>query len=144
MSSTRPITVSAPALDNGLANMIADLVRQNLADHPQKLTTFDRLRGRVAIVAEDADVALTLEFRAGELRVHDGIVGVPDVCVRADSEDVINLSLLELVPRLGWPDPRGRTVRAIADATRAGRLRVVGGLMHLPLLLRLTRVMSVN
>ena len=95
------------AEDNGLATMVAGLIEQNLADRPDKRADFERLAGRVAIVAEDAGVALTLEFARGTLTVHDGVAGVPDVSVRANSDDVINLSLVELLPRFGLPDPRG-------------------------------------
>jgi hypothetical protein len=132
------------AEDNGLASMVAGLIEQNLADRPDKRADFARLNGRVAIVAEDAGVALTLEFARGSLTVHDGIVGVPDVSVRASSDDVVNLSLVELLPRIGLPDPRGPYARQVFQGSRDGRIRVYGALGHLPLMLRLTRVMSVK
>jgi hypothetical protein len=138
------VVVLAPgAADNGLATMLASLVRQNLEDKPHKQADFARLDGRVAIVAEDADVALTLEFRRGKLVVHDGIVGIPDVTVRAPSDDVMNLSLIEL-GRAGLPDVRGESFRKMWRAMREGRVRVYGALAHAPMMLRLARVMSVN
>ena len=128
---------------NGLACMLADLLRQNLRDKPAKRADFGRISGRVTLVAEDAEVSLTLEFCAGRVVVHHGVVGLPDVTLRADSETVINLSLLE-VGRLGLPSPRGKAVRTMAEALRQGRLRVYGALANLPMLLRLIRLMSVN
>jgi hypothetical protein len=52
--------------------------------------------------------------------------------------------------RLGLPvpDPRDKeavkTVRSIIDAMKKGTLHIYGMFFHLPLLMRLTRVMSVN
>lgn len=138
------IELTAEAENNGLAAMVAGLIEQNLADRPDKRVDFARLEGRVAIVAEDAGVALTLEFSRGRLVVHDGIAGVPDVSVRAASDDVVRLSLVELLPRLGLPDPRGPHTRQVFRQSQSGHIRVYGALAHLPLMLRLTRVMSVN
>lgn len=141
----RPVIELAPgADDNGFALMLADLLRQNMEDHPEKRADFERLLGRVAIVVEDAEVAVTLGFEAGRLRVFDGIVGIPDLTIRASSEEVTKMSLMELLPRFGLPDPRGENTRAILQASREGKIRMYGALMNLPLVLRLTRLMSVN
>lgn len=138
------IELGPGAEDNGFALMLSELIRQNLDDHPHKRRDFLKLSGRVAIVVEDAGVAVTLRFDAGRLTVHDGIVGIPDVTIRADSDEVTQMSLMELLPRVGLPDPRGEATRQILRASREGRIRMYGALPNLPLLLRLTRVMSVN
>lgn len=129
---------------NGLAQMIADLIRQNLEDSPRKRADFGRMLGRVALVAEDADVRLTMEIDPNRLTIHDGIVGIPDMTIRASSEDIINLSLMELTPRFRLPDPRGAINRRVWEGTREGRIQMYGTLANFPLALRLTRVMSVN
>ena len=73
-----PVIVLAPDAErNGLATMLASLVRQNLDDRPDKRPSFARLRGRVTIVAEDIGVTLTLSFEGGRLVVHDGFAGIP-------------------------------------------------------------------
>jgi hypothetical protein len=128
---------------NGLADMIAGLIRQNVMDKPQKRRDFDKLWGRIAIVAEDALVALTLEFNGGTLTVHNGIAGIPDVTVRANSEDVVQMSLVEL-NKWGLPDPKGSAVREVAQKSHGGQIQVHGALWHVPMLLRFTRLMSVN
>ena len=62
-TTAAPLVALAPgAEENGLAIMLGDLVRQNLEAKPQKMADFDALDGRVSIVADDADVALTLVF----------------------------------------------------------------------------------
>jgi hypothetical protein len=131
--------------------MLRDLVKQNLEAKPQKMGDFRALDGNVSIVADDADVALTMRFEAGgKLTIHDGIVGIPDVTIRGPSEAVLALSNMPLATRLGLPipDPRDReavkTVRLVMGAMRDGTLHVYGMAFHLPMMMRLTKVMSIN
>jgi hypothetical protein len=138
------IELAPGAEQNGLAAMLSSLILQNLNDKPDKREDFARLRGRVAIVAEDAGVCLTLVFEGNMLTVHDGIVGVPDVTVRANSDDIVQMSLVELTPRLGLPNLRGNALRQIMHKSQRGEIRVFGALLHLPLVLRLTRLMSIH
>ncbi len=138
------IELAPGASENGLAIMLADLLKQNLEDHPHKVRDFEKLNGSVAIVAEDALVALTLEFQRGKLVLHDGIYGIPLITVRASSDDVMNMSLMELTKRFALPDPRGRINRQVFESMKAGRIHSYGALLHIPFMLRLTRVMSVN
>jgi hypothetical protein len=145
------VTLAPGAEENGLAMMLRDLVQQNLEAKPHKKGDFAALRGSVSIVADDADVALTMRFeRGGKLTIHDGIVGIPDVTIRGPSEAVLALSNMPLATPLGLPipDPRDReavkTVRTVMGAMREGKLHVYGMAFHLPLVMRLTKVMSVN
>jgi hypothetical protein len=135
---------------NGMALMIADLVRQNLEQKPHKCADFESLTGTVSIVAEDAEVSMTIRFDRGHAIIHDGIVGVPDVTIRGDSECVLTLSNLPIHPyfnvplvspndRQGWADLRG-----MISSLLGRKLRIQGAVLHLPLMLRLARVMSVN
>lgn len=137
------VVLGAGAEDNGLANMVAGLIEQNLADHPDKRKDFDRMLGRVAIIAEDVGVSLTLVFQLGQLVVLDGVVGIPDLTVRAGSEEVVQMSLIELGP-LGLPNPRGPEFRKVVNASRRGHIKLFGALTRPTLALRLTRLMSVN
>lgn len=142
----------APGADeNGLANMLADLLRQNMQTKPQKRADFAALDGTIAIVAEDADVALTLRFDQGEqLTIHDGIVGIPDVTIRGSADVIIALSNVPMATPLGLPipDPRDReavgAVRTILSAVSRKKLHLYGALFHLPMVLKLGRLMSVN
>ena len=145
------VRLAPDARDNGLAAMLAELVRQNLEAKPHKKADFAGLGGSVAIVADDADVALTLIFRrGGKLTIHDGIVGVPDVTIRGPSEVIMALSNMPLATRLGlpFPNPRDRdavrAVRTVTDAMRAGRLHVYGMAFHPWMVMKLTRVMSIH
>lgn len=138
------VVLAPGAESNPFAEMLATLVRQNLDDHPAKRATLLRMVGRVCIVATDVGRSVTLLFNGGRLEVCDGIVGIPDVTVRATSDHVLQMSLVELAGRFGLPDPRGETTRAIAKASADGAIHVHGMLPNLPLVLRLTRLMSVN
>jgi len=124
--------------------MLSELLAQNLADHPEKRRDFDRLTGRIALVVDDIDVSITLCFEAGRLTVHGGIYGMPDVTITASSDDIMKMSLMELVPKVGLPDPRGQFTREIFSASQGGKIHMHGALLHMPLMLRLTRVMSIN
>ena len=131
------------AQDNGLAIMVAGLIGQNLLDQPGLAQRFAQMAGRVALVAQDAGVALTLHFQRGELRVWNGIVGMPDLTVVTGSDEIVSLSLLETT-RFGLPDPRGEHLRKIARALTRDQLRIYGVFRHLPLLLQLSRLLTVH
>jgi hypothetical protein len=146
-----PIIELAPGADeNGLANMLSGLVRDNLEAKPHKQADFEALSGRVAIVADDIDVALTMSFERGKLTIYDGIQGIPKVTIRGPSEAILAMSNMPLATPLGLPipDPRDReTVKAVGTvlgATLSGKLHVYGMALHAPLLMKLTRIMSIN
>ncbi len=151
-TTSASIALAPGAENNAFASMLADLVRQNLESKPHKRKDFDALKGTVALVADDADVALTLEFvpqeGKGSLLLHDGIRGVPDVAVRGTSDAIMALSNVPLTRPLALPVPTDRAsaevLRDMIRATRAGELKIYGMLRHFGLLSRLTRVMSVN
>ena len=148
----QPDVQLAPGADkNGLCSMLSDLVLQNLQAKPHKCADFNALHGIVAIVADDADVALTLRFeRGGRLTLHDGIVSIPDVTIRAPSDVIIALSNMPMATPLGLPIPSPRdreavgAVRTVLTAMREGKLHIYGMALHLPLMLKLSRVLSVN
>ena len=139
------ICLAPGAEENGLAAMLADLVRQNLEAKPHKRGDFDALAGSITIIAEDAEVALTLRFDGGKLTIHDGIVGLPDVTIRGSSDTILALSNLPLTTVGAFPLPSDRegrkTVRGIVSELTHGRFHIYGMAFHLPMLLRLTRVM---
>ena len=145
------VQLAPGAEDNGLAMMLRDLVKQNIEAKPHKKGDFDALSGNIAIVADDADVALTMRFEAGgKLTIHDGIVGIPDVTIRGPSDAVLALSNMPLATRLGLPIPNPRdtesvkAVKLVMGAMREGKLHMYGMAFHLPMMMRLTKVMSVN
>lgn len=150
-AAVRPAIELGPgAENNGFASMLAELVRQNLEAKPHKMRDFDAISCTIAIVAEDAEVALTLAFDHGRLVVHDGILNVPDVTIRASSDVIMAMSNIPLTRPFGLPLPDPRDPKAVAasreilTAMRSGAFRAYGMAVHLPTMMRLTRVMSVN
>jgi len=144
------VRLAPGAEENGLARMLADLVRQNLEAKPHKRKDFDGLDGRVAIVADDADVALTLRFeRGGSLTIYDGVAGVPDMTIRGPADAIMALSNLPS-GLFGLPIPNARdqgaveAVRTVFGAVRAGTLHMYGAAFHAGLAMKLTRVMSIH
>ena len=119
------MTLAPGAEENGLAIMLGDLVRQNLEAKPNKMADFDALEGRVSIVADDADVALTLVFErraAGSLTIHDGIVGIPDVTIRGPSEAILALSNMPLATPIRPPAAEPGRPRSGQDRPRPDAL----------------------
>jgi len=150
--TTPSISLAPGAENNAFATMLCDLVKQNLESKPHKAKDFHALaRGRgasIALVADDAEVALTLVFRDGKLVLHDGIKGVPDVAVRGSADSIMAMSNIPLTRPLALPIPTDRTALDVlvtmVKATRTGELKVHGMIGNFGVLSRLTRVMSVN
>jgi hypothetical protein len=146
------ISLAPGAEENAFAAMLCELVRQNVESKPHKkkdLAALGKGRGvTVALVADDADVALTLEFRGSVLTLHDGIKGIPDVAVRGTSDAIMAMSNIPLTRPLALPIPTDRpsldVLREMVRATRTGDLKVFGMLGNVRRLNALTRLMSVN
>lgn len=144
------VSLAPGAEDNGFAAMMGDLVRQNLEAKPHKRKDFDVLVANVAIVVEDADVALTLCFDGGALTIRDGVSGVPDATIRGDADSVIAMSNVPLSRRFGvpWASPRDKqsveALKAFFKASTDGRVHVYARLGAIPILGKLTRIMSVH
>jgi len=145
-ASTAPfIELARSAQDSAFAAMMAELIRQNLSDHPHKRAHFEAMHGRVALVAEDAEQTITLHFRGGGLRVYQGLFGIPDLVIRGSSENLIDLSRLPPDPRFKFlPDVRSDVARSLARSLFQRTLRITGLGSHLVLAHRLSNVMSIH
>lgn len=136
------VELDAGAEDNGLAGMLSTLMRQNLEDHPERRAAFEKMRGALAIFAEDAEVAVTIACDGSKARFLDGVVGIPDVTIRGGFEQIGDMSRMESFGAL--PDPRGPVNRAMWKAYRSGSLRIHGLPRGLPLLVAFSDVMAVH
>jgi hypothetical protein len=123
--------------------MLADLIRQNLEQHPERRADLKRMRGKVAITSTDAEVTVTMDFLGGELTVRGGAQDKPDLTISTDSLALLELTSARL--RLGLPDPAHASGRAVLGKLLSRRLKITGrGLMLKPrLLVRLTRLLNV-
>jgi hypothetical protein len=136
------ITVDKGAEENGLANMVAELLRANIESSPLKKTVFSRMKGSVGLVATDAEVSLTLLFDRGSCTVRDGILPGTAACVTADSDSILELSNVRIAGGLPWLFDR--TGRSVAGKVFRREIRIRGLLRHPVTLTRLAIVLSVN
>ena len=130
------------AKDVGLAEMLFNLLRQNLEQKPQKISSFEALDSNVVMVARDIDITITLAFKRGELKIYDGIVGNPDLKIIADHDAILELSLINIC--MGLPNYFDKTGRNVFKKLLLGDLKIEGLLRHPLQLTHLTKVFSVN
>jgi hypothetical protein len=136
------ITLDDGAKDVGLAEMLFNLLRQNLEQNPQKRSSFEALHSNVVIVARDIDITVTLAFRGGELMIYSGVVGEADLKIIADHDAILALSLINIF--MGLPNYLDKTGRDILKKLLGGNLRIEGLLKHPLQLTHLTKLFSVN
>lgn len=145
------ISMDERAMDNGLALMIHGLLSEAVAASPQKRHDLDQMTSTLAIVAPDAEVAVTLCFGNGRCQVRDGKDGDADLVIVAESHKIPELSLLQIRHGLPWLfDDKGKSfVRDLVE-----RKIKIEGLTRFPPqprrlaragldLVRLTRILSV-
>ena len=136
------IILDEGARNMGLAEMMFNLIRQNLEQKPQRLPSFRALNSNVVIVARDIDITITLAFKGGELTIYNGIVGEADLKIIADHDAILGLSLINI--SMGLPNYFDRTGRDILKKLLLGNLKIKGMLKHPFPLIRLTKIFSVN
>jgi hypothetical protein len=136
------IVLDEAAKDVGLGEIMFNLIRQNLEQKPQRLSSFKALHSNVVIVARDIDITVTLAFKRGELKIYNGIVGKVDLKIIADHDVILDLSLISI--RMGLPNYFDRTGRNILGKILLGNLKIEGMLKHPLQLIHLTKIFSVN
>ena len=136
------IVLDEGAKDVGLAEMLFNLLRQNLEQKPQKMSSFEALDSNVVMVARDIDITLTLAFKRGELKIYDGVVGDPDLKIIADHDAILELSLINIC--MGLPNYFDKTGRNVLKKVLLGDLKIEGLLRHPLQLTHLTKIFSVN
>lgn len=144
LQAVEPIVDLAPGAEHEpLAVTLAESVRDGLGD-PERRRAFERLRGAVGVVIDDAATALTMRFDFGRLTVHEGLVGVPTVTLRGPRAALEGLTRLELVPS-GLPDVKSTGWRGLSRVARvlwARKLVIYGLFAHPRFVLRLLHVLS--
>jgi hypothetical protein len=130
------------ARDVGLAEIMFNLLGQNLVQKPQRLSSFKALNSNVVIVARDIDITITLTFRRGELTIYNGVVGKPDVKITADHDAILGLTLINFC--MGLPNYCDKTGRWILRKLFLGSLKIDGMLSHPLQLIHLSKIFSVN
>jgi hypothetical protein len=140
--STARVTIDKGAEENGLANMLADLISQNLDRCPERMPAFRRMRGRVVIIARDIDVTVTLDFGGGRLTVYDGEHGKANLKVTTDSDTVLDLSKLKV--KAGLPFFFDEVGVGVLKKMLSRDLVICGLITNFFSLARLTTLISVH
>ena len=136
------IILDEEAKDVGLAEIVFNLIRQNLEQRPHKRSSFNALHSNVVIVARDIDITITLVFSGGELKIYNGIAGKADLKIVADHDAILTLSLINIF--MGLPNYFDATGRDILKKLLHGNLKIEGLLKHPLQLVHLTKIFSVN
>ena len=132
------VTVVGPE-PSGLAQMVADLIEQNLARDPERRSL---LRATVAVLdAPDAEVTVFLRIERDDVQVGDGDVPDAHLRIRTSSDRLLDLTTAPL--RFGLPDPLRPEGRAIVADLLRRRIRIRGLLRHPLRLAHLTELLSV-
>ncbi len=140
---TEPVIIlDDEAKDVGLAEMLFNLLRQNLEQSPHKLSSFEALHSNVMLEARDIDITLTLAFKRGMLKIYHGIVGKPDLKIIANHDAILELSLINI--RMGLPNYFDQAGRKVFRKVLLGELKIKGLLRHPLQLTHLTKIFSVN
>jgi hypothetical protein len=142
MAAAPSVIVHKSAEDNGMAAMVADLIRTNVGTSAYKARCFTLIKATVGVVVTDAEVSATLAFNRGSCVIYDGVAGRTDLTIEADSESILQLSNLSLV--LGLPYYLDQTGIDILGKTIGGQVRIRGMVCHPVTLTLLTIVLSVN
>jgi len=139
-----------------------EIKRRIVAHPPGSLgqRALDRMWGTIVVVRRDAQAVgarlreLTLRFDYGQLVVHDGRVGRPDISLWGTDAQLLSLGDVTGGGRADrdgeaeWPAPRrwwaiGRIISRVSDApSETSRLQIFGGLAHPRLLYRLALVLA--
>jgi hypothetical protein len=136
------IILDEGAKDIGLAEMLFNLICQNLEQKPHRLSSFKALHSNVVIVARDIDITITLSFSRGELTIYNGTAGKADLKIIADHNVILALSLIKIF--MGLPNYFNEAGRDILKRIFRGSLKIEGLLKHPLQLVYLTKIFSVN
>ncbi len=134
------IKLAPGAEEAALAGMLADMLRGNLENKPERVKDFNALNISIGIEATDAETQITLAFANGKLTVHKGLVN-PGIVITTDSTSLLELAALNIKYGMPWYfDEKGM---AVVKKLLKREVKIKGLLVHPLALTRLTKVMSV-
>jgi len=135
------IIILPEARELGLPVMLADLVRQNVEKRPDKIKPFESLDAKVLIELPDIQTSAGLEFHRGKLTLSKDLSGKPDLHILTDSITILDLSLLKV--KLGLPYFFDKNGFKILKKILGGEIVIKGLFKNLPVLINLTKVISI-
>jgi hypothetical protein len=136
------INLAPGAEENGMAVMLAEMIKTNLVNKPERLKDFNKLKGTIWINAKDAEVDMSMAFNNGSLVVHDGKVGKPILAISTDSATLLDLANINI--KMGLPYYFDKTGRMVIKKLLGRELKIKGMFTHTMALTHMTKIMSVN
>ncbi|MBC2637874.1 MULTISPECIES: hypothetical protein [unclassified Rhodococcus (in: high G+C Gram-positive bacteria)] len=148
MTTVHPTTYTLSLYDgddaNGVANILATLLEQNLHNHPERLALARTFTRPVAVFSTDTNAAATIIFRDDHATVCNDFVNNPAVVVWATVGQILDVSQLEM--KAGGLLPVGFFTRRGLGVLRdiaTHKLVVQGLLTHPVTALRMIAMLSV-
>jgi hypothetical protein len=136
------IKMAPGAGEAGMAVMLADMIKTNLKNKPDRVKDFNKLKSTIWITAEDADVDMTMVFSGGSLLVHASKVGKPILQISTDSSTLMDLANINI--KFGMPYYFDETGRMVIKKLMNKELKIKGMFAHLGALTHMTKIMSVQ
>ena len=128
---------------SAFASMLGGLIEANIRTRPEKARDFESLVARVGIFVTDIHEGVTLDFKGGNLVVHNGLKPRRTLTIRTDAETVMSLSNLKIGP-FGLPVYYDEVGRGVATKLLRGKLKIDGLLPNVMTLNTVTRIFSVQ
>ncbi len=97
------IELEEKAKENGLANMIEQMIRENINKNKWKEKDALSINANISIYATDSDVKVGLSFKKGKCIIVDGEIFSPDIRIESKTIDLINLSKIKIISPLHIP-----------------------------------------
>jgi len=135
------INLAPGAEEAGLPAMMAEMIRANLENKPERIKDFNALYGNIYIRAEDAEVDMTMAFKGGSLTVHSGQVGTPMISIATDATTLLDLANINI--KFGMPYYFDEMGMNVFKKLLSRELKLKGMFTHPIALTRLTKIMSV-
>jgi len=136
------IKVAPGSEQNAMAEMLSNLLAQNIAQSRVREAIFNAMDTVVAINIEDIDVSLTLDFKYGELTIYDGVAKRPKITLNTESGYVLDMSNISI--RFGLPNFLDEKGKEIFKNMMGGKVKLIAAPWNLLDVIRLTRIMSIN
>lgn len=142
-SASEPDIKMAPgAGEAGMASMLADMIKTNLKNKPERVKDFNKLNGIIWITADDADTDMTMDFDKGSLTVSSGKLGKPMLAISTDSSTLMDLANINI--KFGMPYYFDETGRMVIKKLLKKELKIKGMFTHTMALTHMTKIMSVQ
>jgi hypothetical protein len=142
-SANPRIVVFMDAEPSAFASMMGALIEANVMGRPEKTNDFASLYARIGIWVTDIDEGVTLDFKGGQLAVHNGLKPKRAITIRTDADTIMGLSNLR-IGLLGLPIYYDGLGRSVALKLVQGKLKIDGLFGNLSTLNTVTRLFSVR